>query len=142
MVNRYTPHSEIDISANCVVDPDGPFVLYADYEKLKAALTTVQATSIAHAGEQNARIAQLEAALRTVVETRNWLESGAMDHVQDIARQALAPPSTLCAVCDQIKELHPKSHEWTPKPQHDPGCNSWGQMMYAGHYPCSCGLSK
>jgi hypothetical protein len=25
--------------------------------------------------------------------------------------------------------------------QHDPGCNSWGQMMYAGHYPCSCGLA-
>lgn len=26
--------------------------------------------------------------------------------------------STLCAVCDQIKELHPNTHPWTPKGQH------------------------
>jgi len=25
------------------------------------------------------------------------------------------PVSTLCAICDQIKELHPASHEWTAK---------------------------
>lgn len=25
------------------------------------------------------------------------------------------PVSTLCAVCDQIKELHPNTHPWTPR---------------------------
>lgn len=25
------------------------------------------------------------------------------------------PVSTLCAICDQIKELHPATHEWTAK---------------------------
>lgn len=25
------------------------------------------------------------------------------------------PVSTLCAVCDKIKELHPSTHEWTAK---------------------------
>lgn len=28
---------------------------------------------------------------------------------------AETPASTLCAICDQIKELHPSTHEWTPK---------------------------
>lgn len=35
-----------------------------------------------------------------------------------MARAALAPAeavSTLCAVCDQIKELHPNTHPWTAK---------------------------
>jgi len=25
------------------------------------------------------------------------------------------PVSTLCAICDQIKELHPSTHQWTAK---------------------------
>jgi hypothetical protein len=29
----------------------------------------------------------------------------------------LMPVSTLCAVCDQIKELHPNTHPWTAKAQ-------------------------
>ena len=33
------------------------------------------------------------------------------------ARLAAAPSqvSTLCSVCDQIKELHPGTHEWTAR---------------------------
>lgn len=98
MVNRYTPHSEIDISANCVAGPDGPFVLYADYEKLELqrdnlawnldgcmeainrlsaelagakqqlALAPTYEKMIAHNGAQEARIATVEAASTSLID--------------------------------------------------------------------------
>jgi hypothetical protein len=79
--------------------------------------------------KQKDRLAQFEAALtpeqcrRIVVEleSREW--SGLThDDIRMIAgsiNDARSPPetpvSTLCAVCDQIKELHPNTHPWTAK---------------------------
>jgi hypothetical protein len=67
-----------------------------------------------------ARIAQLEAALEAAAGLRESDLDGADLYVHRW-RQLLAgvtaetPVSTLCAVCDQIKELHPATHAWTAK---------------------------
>lgn len=58
------------------------------------------------------RIAQLEAELTEAkLQRDSWkriAESG-------LGITAEPPVSTLCAICDQIKELHPASHPWTAK---------------------------
>jgi hypothetical protein len=73
---------------------------------------------------KNARIAALEAALRKVVmEGKIYAAHHSLERLAqamyDIAEAALIPAktpvSTLCAVCDQIKELHPNTHPWTAK---------------------------
>lgn len=40
----------------------------------------------------------------------------AFDAMPNVLEGPAKPVSTLCAVCDQIKELHPDTHPWTPKP--------------------------
>ncbi|MDR5730095.1 MAG: hypothetical protein RB191_22005 [Terriglobia bacterium] len=85
----------------------------------------------------NQRVAELESLL---LEAREWIETDAdaleechkpydLDNPIDVeiaqevddrrtwlTRTAPETPvSTLCAVCDQIKELHPSSHPWTAK---------------------------
>lgn len=58
------------------------------------------------------RIAQLEAELTEAKLQRDtWkriAESG-------LGMEPEPQVSTLCAICDQIKELHPASHPWTAK---------------------------
>jgi hypothetical protein len=67
-----------------------------------------------------ARVGQLEAALEAAAGLRESDLDGADLYVHRW-RQLLAgvtaetPVSTLCAVCDQIKELHPATHAWTAK---------------------------
>jgi len=66
------------------------------------------------------RCQQLEAALEAAAGLRESDLDGADLYVHRW-RQLLAgvtaetPVSTLCAVCDQIKELHPATHAWTAK---------------------------
>lgn len=79
-----------------------------------------------------ARVAALEAALTKVhgiiaeywgpcmgsVECLLTLREAIGPHAKGWGPSVIAretPVSTLCAVCDQIKELHPRSHPWTAK---------------------------
>lgn len=61
---------------------------------------------------QRSRIAQLEAALEKISNGEGVGGLAMTERLQEIARQALPPVSALCAVCDQIKELHPSTHPW------------------------------
>jgi hypothetical protein len=64
-----------------------------------------------------AKVEQFKAALRTIANAdRSYPDKKIADDCQYCARTALETPvSTLCAVCDQIKELHPATHAWTAK---------------------------
>ena len=79
-----------------------------------------------------AKVEQLEAALRKCSGELHNYHSTAGDELLDLIEDLLStqapvsgasptastsetPVSTLCAVCDQIKELHPATHAWTAK---------------------------
>ena len=66
------------------------------------------------------RIRSLEAALRDIENRCRWHGNHTPERIREIANKAIGseletPVSTLCAVCDQIKELHPSTHPWTAK---------------------------
>lgn len=82
-----------------------------------------------------ARCEALEAALRRVDtaldQTSAVLWKSLKAEVKSVlSSSAETPVSTLCAVCDQIKELHPSTHPWTAKtaPGFCPEC-----LMTGGH---------
>jgi hypothetical protein len=87
-------------------------------ERLAAQLAAAQGIADA----RMTRIEELEAAIR---EAKLAIACGGatmlvIDRVIAALDPALGatvepPVSTLCAVCDQIKELHPASHPWTAK---------------------------
>jgi hypothetical protein len=62
----------------------------------------------------SARCEQLQAALRGL---RDLCEAAGMpcDRANALLTSTEPPVSTLCAICDQIKEFHPASHSWTAK---------------------------
>ena len=76
----------------------GEWVSLEDYEKIEAALR--EAYQISHYGR------------------------GSMQDIDDVLERAIRQPeravSSLCAVCDQIKELHPATHHWTPRATDNP----------------------
>lgn len=101
------------------------------------------------------RVSALEAALREAMEW-NWMEDGVPAEVEERIQTALGstvetPVSTLCAVCDQIKELHPATHEWTAR---ETKAESKQPEKYAAHSPkcwlreyneggfCDCGVDS
>lgn len=62
------------------------------------------------------RIEQLEAFLRKV--RKGYQPSTLFAEIDEALNSAPETPvSTLCAVCDQIKELHPATHPWTARPR-------------------------
>lgn len=68
--------------------------------------------------DKDARISELEAALRfwmPSVQPGFDVERWYKDRALVFGSASETPVSTLCAVCDQIKELHPSSHPWTAK---------------------------
>lgn len=66
---------------------------------------------------QEQRLAQFEAALDDIASRTDYTRDDCGKRAADALGAAPEPPvSTLCAICDQIKELHPSSHPWTPKP--------------------------
>jgi len=65
----------------------------------------------------------LRRASQRLREAQQALDAAAREHriagetVEKLEQRAAhsASVSTLCAVCDQIKELHPGTHEWTAR---------------------------
>jgi hypothetical protein len=70
--------------------------------------------------KQKDRLAQFEAALRDLIHNESCVSyadvrHGAWGRAESLLTTLETPVSTLCAVCDQIKELHPNTHPWTAK---------------------------
>lgn len=64
------------------------------------------------------RARDLEAAFRHVISIVDDVVMHDHEKVRQLQRHCSAPEtpvSTLCPVCDQIKELHPNTHPWVPK---------------------------
>lgn len=93
------------------------------------------------------RARDLEAAFRHVISIVDDVVMHDHEKVRQLQRHCSVPEtpvSTLCAVCDQIKELHPNTHPWVPKtttktlvkPEFDPAwvCGVCGKR----HGPDQC----
>jgi len=96
-------------------------VLASDYDALAAETTAYvdklvleKRTLEGIADARMTRIEELEALLNLCYEADRVPTSDEMDAL-NIPTPSEPPVSTLCAVCDQIKELHPATHEWTAK---------------------------
>lgn len=115
--------------------------------------------ALAGAAEAGDYMRAFESALREIASYQG--PDSALDinakHMRDAAREALGPiqsivnkdisilsaekqtpVSTLCAVCDQIKELHPATHPWTAR---ETSVESQQPDIYAAH-SADCYLRK
>jgi chromosome segregation ATPase len=84
-----------------------------EVETLKAEyreLATQLADARLRIDRDEEHISKLETALDSIGKTKS-------DIAVTVNKET--PASTLCAICDQIKELHPNTHPWTAKETKD-----------------------
>lgn len=105
------------------------FVWATEYETAQARIAQIEAGATrlivamrrdSWPGKDHGYVNDLAALIGLTAETPEAMHARIVNETADaIARErgltSETPVSTLCAVCDQIKELHPGTHPWTPK---------------------------
>jgi hypothetical protein len=84
----------------------------ARIEQLEVALTKVHGIVAEYWGPCPGSVETL-LTIRDALGTKDWRPN--VDFMPRLLTASETPVSTLCAVCDQIKELHPNTHPWTAK---------------------------
>jgi hypothetical protein len=153
MVEIRTIEDRITLGAGASTYRTTEYVRKADYDAVAAELAAMTSDRDYHRASaiqqsvywrthHEARIKALEAALQEMFKAEdaygcgfygqsNWLDP--YNRLREMVTPSETPVSTLCAVCDQIKELHPSTHPWTPKTTAketpaEQGCNYCGAI--------------